>query len=84
MRGMWQPRGEATQPKVACLERLLNKISNGNHLELANRRQRETVSLFSGVVAWMSDNGRAGSVNILSRRLTLKARRVVVRGRDQG
>lgn len=32
----------------------------------------------------MSDKGRGGNVDTLSRRLTLKARRVAVRGRGHG
>lgn len=50
--GMWEPRGGAVYPRVACLEELLNKIRMKHHLELAIRRSRETVSLFSGMVEW--------------------------------
>lgn len=53
------------------------------HLELRSKKSGKW-SLFSGVVEWMLVKGRGGNVDILSRRLILKTRSVVVRGRDRG
>lgn len=60
-----------SRPKVACLEELLSKIRNGTSFGIGNEEIKGNfVSLFGGVVEWMSDKGRGGNVDVLSRRLT--------------
>lgn len=60
-----------SRPNVVCVEELLSKIRNGTSLGIGNEAIKANfVSLFGGVVEWMSDKGRGGNVDVLSRRLT--------------
>lgn len=73
-----------SRPNVACMEELLRKIRNGTTFGIGNEELKGNfVSLFGGVDV-RQGKGREWRCTFQKIDSTLKARRVAVRGREQG